>query len=87
MTDYEERKRMVKGWRGRRLLACRTADVFEEIIRELGEDNGKDCPPEGGIPTVSPAVKAELANTVANLLRLTLLLNDGNVSPQKLRHF
>lgn len=87
MIDYDERKRMVKGWRGRRLLACRAADVFEEVIRELGEDNGKDCPPAGGVPAVSPGIRAELANAVANLLRLTLLMNDGNVSPQKLNRF
>lgn len=87
MIDYEERKRMVKGWRGRRLLACRAADVFEEVIQELGSDNGKDCPPSGGIPDVSAALRAEMANAVANLLRLTLLMNDGNISPQKLNRF
>lgn len=87
MIDYEERKRMVKGWRGRRYLACRAADLLEEIVRELGEDDGANPPPEGGIPQVSAAVKIEMENSVANLLRMILALNDGHTSGTRLQRF
>ncbi|MDK1386365.1 hypothetical protein QN224_13195 [Sinorhizobium sp. 8-89] len=87
MIDLEDRRRMVKGWRGRRLLACRAADILDEVVRELGADNGADLPPEGGLPPVSQAVKIELENSVANLLRMILALNDGHTSGSRLQRF
>lgn len=87
MMDFAERNRMVKGWRGRRFVACRAADDLEAVVRELGQDDGANLPPDGGLPIVTPAVRLELENSVANLLRMILALNDGHVSPSRLQRF
>lgn len=90
--ELDEHKRLIAGWRGRRLLACRAADELHNIIDGLSSDNGSDLPPVSGLPGGLPAPPSqahirEMQNTVANLLRTILLWNDGNVSPQRLRRF
>jgi hypothetical protein len=91
--NYAETQRMLKGWRGRRLLACQAAETLAAVIRELGQDNGVDpfqgdsSKVDGEVPHVSDPIKRELDNILAGLLRLVLLHNDGRVSPQHLRRF
>jgi hypothetical protein len=82
-----ERDCLLQNWRGRRLLACRAADELEKVIAAIGDEDGTTLPPENGLPYASPGVKAELQNTVANLLRLILLMNDGHVSSHKLQRY
>lgn len=85
----EERRRMQRNYRGRRLLACRAAEALHEVIEALGEDDGSELPPVNATlpPTPSEAQKRELQNMAANLLRMILLLNDGQISPQTLRRY
>ena len=83
----DEEQRLVKKWRGRRLLACRTADTFDRIIDNLGIDDGTDGPPEDWIPKVSEGMRVELHNQVAVLLRMILNLNDGHTSGSRLQRF
>lgn len=80
----------LRNWRGRRLRACRAADDLYEIIAALGveEDSSVLPPPDARLPTPpTEAMKREMQNTAANLLRMILLWNDGSVSPQKLQRF
>lgn len=85
MMDNSE-KETIKSWRGRRYLMCRAIWTIDNIINALGENEG-DPYPEGFDPSVSDQMKEELCNMSANLLRMTLLLNDGQVSSQTLRKF
>lgn len=85
--ELAEQRRLLTGWRGRRLLACRAACVLEEVIENLGADDDVDPPPDRGLPAFQTAMQHELHNSVSALLRMILLMNDGQVSPQKLRRF
>jgi hypothetical protein len=87
--DLEEKRRLRRNYRGRRLLACRAADDLHEIIEALGEDDGTHLPlPDVAMPPPpSLAQKRELQNMAATLLRMILILNDGQVSPQEVRRF
>jgi hypothetical protein len=87
LLSYPERLKTMASWRGRRLMACRVADVLTEIVERLGIDNGKDAPPDGGLPKVNELIRIEISNTVANLLRTILIHNDGHVSGSKLQRF
>lgn len=91
MSDMSlaEFRAMLKGWRGRRLLVCRTIDQLDEIISALASDDGSDPPPsEYGLPTPPNAAQInELHNMAKVLFRMIILWNDGNVSPQKLPRF
>lgn len=78
---------MVKGWRGRRLMACRAVDTLDRIIENLGIDNGADLPPERGFPCVTEGLRNELHNQAAVLLRTILALNDGNTSGARLQRW
>lgn len=88
-----DRNRMIEGWRGRRLLACRAAGELHDVIAGLASDNGADLPPpDTGLPGGLPAPPSrghirEMQNTAANLLRTILLWNDGSVSPSILQRF
>lgn len=86
MTE-EDRIKMLRSWRGRRLLACRATDDIEAIIRALGRDDGSDLPPDGGLPPVNEVQRNELLNLAALMLRMILNANDGHVSPSKLRRW
>jgi hypothetical protein len=86
--DLAERKRLIGGWRGRRLLACRGVDELHEVIAGLASENGEDLPPDDGLPSPPSAAQIrELQNSAANLLRMILLWNDGRVSPDELHRF
>lgn len=87
MIDLEEEKRMAKGWRGRRFLACRAVDVLERVIANLGYDDGVNPPPDGGLPKVQEALRVEAGNQAAVLLRTILALNDGQTSGSRLQRF
>ena len=85
--DIDDERRMVKGWRGRRLLACRATDTLARIIEGLGVDDGSDCPPERGIPPITEGMRIELHNHAANLLRMILAMNDGSTSGTRLQRW
>jgi hypothetical protein len=85
--DLNDEQRLVKKWRGRRLLACRAADTLDRIIEQLGADDGSDGPPECGIPKVPEGLRVELHNSVANLLRMILTMNDGSTSGSRLQRW
>lgn len=86
--DFEEKLRMIKNWRGRRLVACQAFDDIIRVIEALGEDDGRHPPPSDSEPLpVNDALKDELVNSAANLMRLILLHNDGQISPSKLNRF
>ncbi|WKD45020.1 hypothetical protein [Agrobacterium pusense] len=87
MIDLDEERRMVKGWRGRRFMACRAADTLDRIIENIGIDNGADLPPERGLPHMSEGLRNELHNQAAVLLRTILALNDGNTSGTRLQRW
>lgn len=81
--------RMLKNYRGRRYLACSATDTLVRVIENLGVEDGSTLPPPDRDFKSAPsdAVRLEVHNAAANLLRLILALNDGSVSPQKLnRH-
>ncbi|TIV60312.1 hypothetical protein [Mesorhizobium sp.] len=79
---------MSQNYRGRRLMVCHAADDLHRAIDALGVEDGSQLPPPEGLPTKpSPAIKRELQNSVANLLRLILLHNDGQISHQTLKRF
>jgi len=87
MTSLDDEQRLVKKWRGRRLLACRAIDTLDRIIDELGMDDGTDCPPENGIPKVPEGLRVELHNQAAVLLRMVLTMNDGATSGSRLQRW
>jgi hypothetical protein len=84
-----EEKRMLSNYRGRRFMACRAADVLSQVVAHLGLDDGSELPPPNRSlpPTPSDAVRLEIENAVALLLRTILAHNDGGVSPSKLNRF
>jgi hypothetical protein len=85
---FDEQKRLLKNWRGRRLLACRADDLLHEIIAAIGEEDGTTLPPQEGLPAPPTEMqKAEMQNSATNLLRMILLWNDGHVSRSKLQRF
>ena len=86
--DSETEARMLKNWRGRRLLACRAMDQIERIIAHLGVEDGSELPPtDREVPSLSPVVQQEVQNSASVLLRMILALNDGGCSPQKLPRY
>jgi hypothetical protein len=86
--DLAERKQMIEGWHGRRLLACRAVGELHDVIAGLASENGVDLPPRGELPAPPSAAQIrELQNSAANLLRMILLWNDGRVAPQELHRF
>lgn len=87
--DYEDQKRMTKGWRGRRYLACRAVSVLDDVIDQLGMDDGVNPPPDGlpGLPAISEGMRTELHNSAAVLLRMILASNDGRTSGTRLQSF
>lgn len=89
MTCYDDADKMVKGWRGRRLLACRMLDIVDDIIENLDTHPPDEDPaPSGGFPHPPTAMqKQEMKNQVTSLLRSILLWNDGHVSQQELRRW
>jgi len=88
MIDYEEEKRLLNNWRGRRLLACRAVDTLVHVIENIGKEDGSQLPPDTGLPSPpNPALRREFRNVAATLLRLILLSNDGHVSPMTLNTF
>lgn len=85
---YEEQKRMLAGWRGRRFLACRSADLLRDCVEALGSDDKADSPPEGGFPSPpSDSVKQDLYNMITAIQRMILHFNDGHVSISTLQRF
>ncbi len=86
--EIEDRERLQRNWRGRRLLACRLVGDLEQVIDHLGDDDGSQLPLPDGMPAKpTEGVKSELRNSAVNLLRLILLHNDGRVSPDKLNAY
>lgn len=85
--DYQERQRLSKTWRGRRLLTCRAIDDITLMIENLGVEENSDPIPDGFVSTITPEMKNELHNQAAVLLRTILLHNDGRISPAKLQRF
>lgn len=88
--EYFAKKRELENYRGRRLRACRAAEDLHAVIENLGVENDPSILPipDHVMPAApSDAIKRELQNTVANLLRLILLHNDGRVSGQTLQRF
>jgi hypothetical protein len=82
-----DENKMVKRWRGRRLLACRAADTLDRIIENLGDDDGSDLPPERGVPHMPDGLRIELHNQVAVLLRMILTMNDNATSGSRLQRW
>ncbi|RUX02345.1 hypothetical protein EOA27_32280 [Mesorhizobium sp. M2A.F.Ca.ET.037.01.1.1] len=79
---------MSRNYRGRRLMACQAADDLHRVIDAIGVEDGSTLPLPEGMPAVpAPAIKREMQNGVATLLRLILLHNDGHISPQTLKRF
>lgn len=94
LQDWEKQllrdRRELENYRGRRLRACRAADDLHAVIEQLGVENDPSILPIPDHVMPAPpceAIKREMQNTVANLLRLILLHNDGSVSAQKLQRF
>lgn len=86
--NLDEEKRLLAGWRGRRLLACRAGDLLRAVAEALGEDDGSCLPPDGELPAPpSEAQRNELCNAITSLQRMILLWNDGHVSPSRLQRF
>lgn len=83
--DFQEKDRLAKNWRGRRLLACRAAEDMQRVINALADDDLSNGAPPA--PAPNAAVRNELNNQMASLLRLFLILNDGGVSNQTLHFF
>ena len=79
-------RNLVQGWRGRRLMSCQAAETLRLVVDNLDADNGADIRSQAA-PAVTPEAKAELTNLINVVLRMTLLLNDGSVSPQRLPPF
>lgn len=89
-VEYYRRKKQLENYRGRRHRACTAADDLIEVIEKLGVENDPSILPipDHEMPKApSDPIKREMQNTVANLLRLILLYNDGHVSPSKLQRF
>jgi len=86
---HEDHKAMFRSFRGRRYIACNAIRDLESVIDHLGDETGKTSvyidPPLPAPP--SDQVKAELKNMTTVMLRLLLILNDGNVSSSKLNSF
>jgi len=88
MIDFDEEFRLRKNWRGRRLLACRAVDSLIGVIENIGNEDGSQLPPDDGLPPPpNPALRRELKNMAASLLRFILLSNDGHVSTSTLNAF
>lgn len=89
IVDYEREKRLLLNYRGRRLEACRAVDKLCAIIDHLGEEDGSQLPdPDHGFqlpPT--DAMRLELKNLAAVLLRMVLANNDRGCSPQELPRY
>lgn len=85
--DYEEEKRLMKNWRGRRLMACRTIDTLQTIIDNLGVEEDPKVLPSVDSKAIVPneSQKREMKNLAAVLLRMILNHNDGGLSNQELR--
>lgn len=86
---HEEHRQMFKNYRGRRYIACRAIDDLKTVIENLGVEDGSvlPIPDQSFKPAPSKQVVAELQNMAATLLRMTLILNDGQVSSRKLESF
>jgi hypothetical protein len=89
--DPDEFNRLLRSWRGRRLLACNACDVLDAVASHLGEEVVDSARPwvevRPGFVPATPAQKAELRNAIALVLRLLLVANDGSVSPDQLHRF
>lgn len=85
----DSREKMLKNFRGRRILACNAEQTLHSVIENLGVDDGSQIPlREADQPAVpADAVKLELKNAATNLLRLILAHNDGGCSPDYLKRF
>lgn len=85
----DEEKRMLGSYRGRRFLMCRAADVLDKVVEHLGADDGSDLPPpERSLPDApTDAMRRELHNAVALVMRLLMAANDGGGSPARLPRF
>lgn len=87
MSDLDDEIRMAKGWRGRRLIACRAMDTIDRVIEHLGIDNGADLLPENGLPRITEGMRNEMHNQASVLLRMILSMNDGNTSGTRLQRW
>lgn len=86
---HEEHQKMFQNYRGRRYIACRAVADLWSVIENLGIEDGSQLPmPDRPFnPVPSEQVRAELQNMANALLRMTLILNDGQVSHSKLNAF
>lgn len=84
MTEDEEK--MLQNWRGRRFMAVRLHNDLEKLIDSLGIEDGSvltiDRPP---LPEVGDAVKLELKNMLTCVFRMTIAINDGGASQQRMK--
>lgn len=86
MTIDEERQ-LLGNYRGRRLLACRAAEMLDNIVESIGLDDGKELHPRPLPDPPTDAMRCELGNAVALILRMILAANDGGCAPQRLHRF
>jgi hypothetical protein len=84
-----EEKRLLKNYRGRRLQACRAVDTLCDVIDNLGTEDGSVLPdPDHGFQQPpSAAMRLELKNQAAVLLRMILANNDRGCGPHELQRF
>jgi hypothetical protein len=75
---YDQQRRALGNWRGRRLLLCRGTDLLRQVINAMGEDDGSlpacdPCP----VPAPSRRQRADLL-ALNDLLRSMMMgVNDG----------
>lgn len=93
LADWEKKhfdhQKEFLSFRGRRYIACNAIGELDNVIDHLGDESGRNpIYIEGPLPPApSDQVKAELKNLTGTLLRLLLLLNDGQVSASSLNKF
>jgi hypothetical protein len=85
----EDKDKSFNNYRGRRYYACTALGDLEKAIERLGVEDGSVLPIPGREFNTRPSdqIIAELKNQATTLLRMVLILNDGQVSASKLNGF
>lgn len=89
VKEMKDKDWSFNNYRGRRFYACRAIDDLKIVIDRLGIEDGSQLPiPDKKFnPRPSDQIIAELKNQATSLLRLVLILNDGQVSADTLNGF